>query len=138
MRMVFVFPPSTLAETTALLDATMPGRDGYWHDGELQVGVDSEDRSLGLFIDWEPEDVHRVEEALGYHPTWALQAIVSGRIGGTDEIRAFVALLLPNGGVAVDDYTDHCWTLQEIESDLKIDGLGFFDFRGHYAKHYAT
>jgi len=138
MRMVFVFPPTTLAATTALLDATMPGGDEYWHDGQLQVEVDREDRSLGLFSDWEPEDVHRVEEALGYHPTWALQVIVSGRIDGTDEIRAFAAQLLKNGGVAVDDYSDHCWTLEEIESDLKIDGLSFFDFRAHYAKYYAT
>jgi hypothetical protein len=82
--------------------------------------------------------VHRVEEALDYHPTWALQVIVSGRIDGTDEIRAFAARVLGNGGVAVDDYSDHCWTLQEIESDLKVDGLGFFDFRGHYARHYQT
>lgn len=138
MRTVFVFPPDTLAVTTALLDATMPGADGFWTDEKLQVELDSEDRRLGLFSDWEPGDVHRVEEALGYHPTWALQVNVSGRIDGTDEIRTFAAQFLKTGGVAVDDYSNHCWTLQEIESDLKIDGLGFFDFRGHYYKHYQT
>jgi len=36
------------------------------------------------------------------------------------------------GGVAVDDYSDHCWTLHEIESALQVDGLGFFDFRTYH------
>lgn len=138
MRTVFVFPPDTLAVTTALLDAAMPGRDGSWHDGKLHVELDSEDQEFGLFSDWEPEEVRRVEAALGHHPTWALAVNVSGRVDGTEEIRAFAARFLETGGVAVDDYSDHCWTLREIESGLKIDGLGFFDFQGHYEKHYRT
>jgi hypothetical protein len=32
--------------------------------------------------------------------------------------------LMPSGAY---DYSDQCWTLQEIEDEIKIDGLGFFD-----------
>ncbi|MFH8395380.1 hypothetical protein [Streptomyces sp. NPDC018036] len=33
---------------------------------------------------------------------------------------------------ATDDYTARPWTLPEILSGTVIDGLRFFDFRGHY------
>ncbi|WP_194927230.1 hypothetical protein [Catenulispora pinisilvae] len=59
-------------------------------------------------------------------------------MGHAQESKARHRQSLKTGGVAVDDYSDQCWTLQEIESDLKVDGLGFFDFRGHYEQHYQT
>ncbi|MGY1455924.1 hypothetical protein [Streptomyces sp. SS8] len=43
-----------------------------------------------------------------------------------------ISLLLGHGGVAVDDYTPHPWTLPEIISGAVIDGLRFFDFRGYH------
>ncbi|MHB9847683.1 hypothetical protein ACSYGO_00355 [Streptomyces krungchingensis] len=43
-----------------------------------------------------------------------------------------ISLLLEHGGVATDDYTAHPWTLPEILSEAVIDGLRFFDFRGHH------
>lgn len=131
MRTVFVFPAQTLAVTTELLSQMMPGEDRYWTDGNLFVDLDDEQNG-NLFTDWEPDDVRLVDTALGYHPTWALQVNISGRIDGTSEIRAFAAQVLNHGGIAVDDYTTHCWTLQEIESNLTVDGLAFFDFRTHY------
>ncbi|MET9675352.1 hypothetical protein ABZY68_19985 [Streptomyces sp. NPDC006482] len=43
-----------------------------------------------------------------------------------------IALLLEQGGVAMDDHTTHPWTLPEILSGAVIDGLRFFDFRGYH------
>ncbi|MEZ0112984.1 hypothetical protein ABH920_007009 [Catenulispora sp. EB89] len=135
MRTVFAFPTSSLAVTTELLDRMMPGRNGQWTDGNLFVSLADEQEGY-LFSDWEPDDIRRIESVLGYRPTWAVQADVSGRVDGTPEIRDFLGRVLEDGGVAVDDYSDHCWTLQEIESGFTIEGLGFFDFRGHYERHY--
>ncbi|MCQ4206430.1 hypothetical protein [Streptomyces longispororuber] len=133
MLTVFVFPSGESTATAARLDRLMPGQDGYWTDEKLMVDLDDE-KCGQLFTDWEPEDVRLLDSALGYHPTWALQVNVSGRIDGTAEIRSFLSHILHAGGVAIDDYSDHCWTLEEIDSEHKVDGLGFFDFRTHYER----
>ncbi|OHV39111.1 MULTISPECIES: hypothetical protein [Pseudofrankia] len=55
---------------------------------------------------------------------------ISSRIDGTAEVHKMISLLLlDHGGVAVDDYSAHPWTQQEIQSGAVIDGLRFFDFR---------
>jgi hypothetical protein len=32
-------------------------------------------------------------------------------------------------GVAVDDYSDHCWTATEIAEDRRVGGQKSFDYR---------
>ncbi|GHJ47514.1 hypothetical protein Cs7R123_48560 [Catellatospora sp. TT07R-123] len=129
MRSVFVFPAAGQAETAALLDRHCPQqRDPWLLAGCLYAGIDTEDVGH-LYLDWEPEGVAALTAALGRRPGWAVQVDVSGRVDGTAEIRWLVGLLLEAGGVAMDDYSDHPWTLPEIESDTVVDGLGFFDFR---------
>lgn len=76
-----------------------------------------------------------LESVVGHRPTWAVQVDISGRIDGTAEVHQLVALLLERGGVAIDDYSCHPWTLQEIESGAVIDGLRFFDFRAYHELH---
>ncbi|MEV4431068.1 hypothetical protein ACN9M0_00965 [Streptomyces sp. R-07] len=134
MRTVFVFPAGESTATAARLDRLMRGQDGYWTDGKLYIDLEDEQDGL-LFTDWEPEDIRLVDSALGHHPTWALQVDVSGRIDGTAEIRSFLSHILEAGGVAIDDYSEHCWTLEEINTECKVDGLGFFDFRTHYERY---
>ncbi|MFD9258899.1 hypothetical protein [Streptomyces sp. NPDC059538] len=131
MRTVFIFPGGEMAATTATLDRLFDGQTGYWTDSKLYINLENE-RDGQLFADWEPDDVRRLEAALGSRPSWALQVDISGRIDGTAEIRNLASCLLQEGGVAVDDYSDHCWTLHEIESALQVDGLGFFDFRAYH------
>ncbi|MGW0971220.1 hypothetical protein [Streptomyces sp. NPDC002516] len=132
MRTVFVFPPGERAETVAVLDRHLSKQRHSWSlDGNLYIDVDDEQTGY-LFSDWDPEDVAILEAAIGYHPTWAVQIDISGRIDGTAEVHQVVALLLEHGGVATDGYTARPWTLPEILSGTVIDGLRFFGFRGHY------
>ncbi|MGW5776439.1 hypothetical protein [Streptomyces sp. NPDC003863] len=130
MRSVFVFPAGESAATAARLDGLMPGKDGYWSDGKLFIDfMDEQDDHL--LVGWTPEDVRLLDSALSHRPTWALLVSVSSHIDGTAEIRALLVHVLEAGGVAIDDYSDHCWTLEEIDTECKVDGLGFFDFRTH-------
>ncbi|GGX91049.1 hypothetical protein [Streptomyces fructofermentans] len=132
MRTVFVFPAGERAETVALLDRHLPEQRNPWTlDGNLYIDIDDEQAGC-LFSDWDPEDVTILEAAIGHRPTWAVQIDVSGRVDGTAEVHRMIALLLEHGGVATDDYTAHPWTLPEALSGAVIDGLRFFDFRGHH------
>ncbi|MEV0040408.1 hypothetical protein [Streptomyces sp. NPDC050804] len=132
MRSVFVFPAGERGETVASLDRHLPQqRDPWTLGGNLYIEIDDEQTGY-LFSDWDPDDVVVLEAALGHHPTWAVQIDISGRIDGTAEVRQLVALLLEHGGVAIDDYSAHPWTLQEIESGVVNAGLRFFDFRAYH------
>ncbi|MFE4175725.1 hypothetical protein ACFRR7_27410 [Streptomyces sp. NPDC056909] len=132
MRSVFVFPAGERGETVASLDRHLPQqRDPWTLGGNLYIEIDDEQTGY-LFSDWDPDDVVILEAALGHHPTWAVQIDISGRIDGTAEVRQLVALLLEHGGVAIDDYSAHPWTLQEIDSGVVNAGLRFFDFRAYH------
>jgi hypothetical protein len=136
MRSVLVFPAGEQAETVALLDRHLPQqRDPWTLGGNLYIDIDDE-QTADLFVDWEPDEVAVLKATVGYRPTWAVQIDVSGRIDGTAEVHQMVALLLDRGGVAMDDYSAHPWTLRDIESGAVIDGLRFFDFRAYPELHY--
>ena len=127
MRTVFVFPAGGRAETVASLDRHLPQQRVPWTlGGNLYIDIDDE-RAGCLFRDWEPDDVAALDAAIGQHPTWAVTIDISGRVDGTPEVHRVTALLLEDGGVAVDEYSAHPWTLQEIESGTVIDGRRFFD-----------
>ncbi|TMR89256.1 hypothetical protein [Nonomuraea basaltis] len=132
MRSVFVFPSGARAETIATLDQHLPQQRDPWTLAGLNIDIDDEQTGW-LFSDWDPDDVTVLEAALGHRPTWAVQIDISGRIDGTAEVHQLVTLLLQQGGAAVDDYSAHPWTLQEIKSGTVIDGLRFFDFRARRA-----
>ncbi|KMS84677.1 hypothetical protein ACZ91_46560 [Streptomyces regensis] len=133
MRTVFVFPAGERAESIAALDRHLNQQRRPWTlNGNLYIDIDEEQNGY-LFSDWEPDDVTVLDGALGFHPTWAVRIDISGRIDGTAEVHQLIALLLEHGGVAIDDYSAHPWTVQEIQSGAVIDGLRFFDFSAHHA-----
>ena len=145
MRSVFVFPVTDLeAVRQRIIDLARPGQEDPWvidvagapkASPAIYVHVDSTaDEFAPLYCDWEPSDVELLKAAVGHRPDWAVVCDVSGRIPGDDEIRAFVLELLADGGVAVDDYSDHCWTAAEIAADHVVDGLRFFDYRTSYER----
>lgn len=74
------------------------------------------------------DDVVTLERAVGAVPSWAVIADVSGRVPGDTEVRSLLRAVLAEGGVAVDDYSSHPWTLDEVEAGwLLAEGRRFFD-----------
>ena len=70
---------------------------------------------------------------LGYIPTISIAADVSGRHKGDAQVRSFVSALLSQfDGHVQDDYSNHCWTLEEIHSNKLVNGHKFFDYQGYY------
>ncbi|MFE2542059.1 hypothetical protein [Actinacidiphila glaucinigra] len=135
MRTVFMFPAGDRAGTAACLNQHLVAGNGSWTFAErVYVAIDDEETGC-LFRDWEPGELALVEAALGYRPTWAVLMDISGRIDGTAEVRHLAGVLLREGGVAFDDYSEHAWTLGEIESGTAIEGLRFFDFRTYDERH---
>ncbi|MDQ4124211.1 MAG: hypothetical protein M3134_01240 [Actinomycetota bacterium] len=145
MRTVFVFPETDLASVRQrITDLARQGQDDRWvvdvggapEDAPaLYVSIDATaDDVAPLFSDWEPSAVEHLTASLGHRPDWAVVCDVSGRIPGDEEIRAFVLELLAEGGVAMDDYSDHCWTAAEIAEDRAADGLRFFDYRTSFER----
>ena len=74
-----------------------------------------------------------LETTLGSVPDVSVSADVAGRHQGGAEVRAFVeAMLVRFGGVAMDDYTSHAWTLAEIQAGARVEDHLFFDYLGWY------
>lgn len=134
MRSVFVFPRLDRAGVVAVLDGLSPGQSEPWLvDEVLYVGLVTEDDSL--YQDWEPETVERLTATVGHRPAWAVVIDISGRVDGTEELCRLVLNLIDAGGGAIDDYSDHVWTGNDIRSGTRYDGLSFFDFRGSHDRH---
>lgn len=89
-------------------------------------------------LESELESQASLKSSLGRMPEVSVMADISGRIPGDAEVRHIVAFLLRHfRGVACDDYTTHCWTLDEIEADLHVQGHRFFDYEGWHRESEA-
>jgi hypothetical protein len=111
-----------------------PNGDMAW-----RLPRDAEQPELDLHIDalpWPDDDAERMEPvigALGRMPECALTVDVSGEIEGTKELCAFAERVLGAfEGVIQDEYTDHCWSLAEIRSGVRVEDHPFFDFAGWF------
>jgi hypothetical protein len=71
---------------------------------------------------------------VGALPDWGVTCDITGRIPGDEQIRAFVLALLADGGVAMDEYSDHCWTASDITQGRRVDDLTFFDYQTNYQR----
>jgi len=123
---------------------------------EIQKFVDSKNASQGfesgkpLYVefweDWESDSViveegtHlKFKEKCGSEVSCVLSIGVSGRDDGTEEVYSYLGELLKNyKGFAMDDYTNHLWSLSEIQNNKRIDGHLFFDFEGWYDQEHTN
>jgi len=137
MRSVFAHLINTSSQTVAVWLDSFVGSgssSGIWRY------PNEEDPVLYIefckdYRDFEPEDYEQFVTALNQIPSVSVAADVCGRVNGTTEVMAFTtAILKAFTGVAQDDYSNHCWTLAEIESNVKVDGLRFFDFEEDYRR----
>jgi len=135
MRTVFVhLRDTTEKEVAAFLQRTYPAQKGppwiYEVAGEACLYIDLYRDHLKEF---EPQGLLNLVQALNGEPVTSVGADVSGRYKGDDQVHAFVTTMLTEyAGVAMDDYSYHCWTLTEIESGYKFEGHRFFDYLGWY------
>ena len=61
------------------------------------------------------------------------QIDISGRYEGTPDVQALLSRLFNTvRGYAMDDFTSHLWSYDEIENDVLIEGHVFFDNDGWY------
>jgi hypothetical protein len=75
------------------------------------------------------EGFERLVRDLGFTPAVSVIANVSGRHPGDEEVRSLVSTILQRyEGRAVDEFSDHCWTLQEVISGQLVQGHSFFDY----------
>jgi len=61
---------------------------------------------------------------------------ISGRHDGTTEVIELATALLSKFSMyCMDDYTNHCWTYEEIIKKAEIEGHKFFDYMGWYEEN---
>jgi len=117
--------------------------DGVGDEWRYPRSSNSHTLEIGFYddleLDSEPEELEALRLSLGRLPDLIVYTIISGRIPGDAEARQFVTFLLRHfRGVAWDDYTPHCWTLVEIESDRQVSGHSFFDYDGWYREKHGA
>ena len=97
---------------------------------------------IGFYNDYEefePEDWNNLLAILGNKPSVSIYADISGRHSGTEEVFTFVERVLTKfDGVAQDDYTDHCWTIEEIKQKSEFQNHPFFDYQGWYSEDQSS
>jgi hypothetical protein len=129
---VFAFPDLTADEAETLLEAAGERQDP---SPDLDLGAEwvvddclyarVERDGAQLWADWAPKEVDRLDRQLGRLPTWGLVIDVSGRVDGRAEVTRLLRRLLATGGVALDDYSEHAWSLQEIEAGTAAESRSF-------------
>jgi hypothetical protein len=129
MRSVFVyFKEGSRAEVARFLDAhyTNNGNERWICRDSLYIRFyDDAAREC------DTEELSMLRLRLGRNDVLAIAVDISGRIDGLAEAKSFCQLLLSRfRGFAMDDYSDHLWTLDEIQSDHRHQGHTFFDYRG--------
>ncbi len=128
MRSVFLFPSLTPSEARQVLDSAFP-RNGDDHEEwlvESAIWVRIVDPPY--WGDWASDETEVLERSFGGRPDTMIQADVSGRIDGRNEVIRLCRAVLSKGGVATDDYSDKCWPLAEIIDAAGSEG-GFFTLR---------
>jgi hypothetical protein len=146
MRTVFVFPRAGIDRTRARITRlASPTQHDPWvidtaddpkDNPAIYVDIYTTAHGAPLYCDWEPREMAALEAAMGNLPWWSVTGDVTGRIDGGPQVRALVLALLADGGVATDEYSDHCWTAQEIHDNVRVDGLTFFDHQTSYEREH--
>ncbi len=103
--------------------------------------IDEIDGDACLYIDFyqdlcsefDPKEIEEIASYSSHQPSVVVSADVSGRHIDKHPERNFVRTLMTRfRAVARDDYTNHLWTLEEINSGYLVEGHTFFDYQGWY------
>ena len=130
MRSIFIhICGATKRDVEDFLSKEFPGQSRPW-----VYPAPPSDNSLYIdFTELEPEELTEMDTIPGNMPDISLVAEVSGRHSGVAETLHLVRTCLNKfTGVAQDEYTNHAWTLQEIQTGYRHLGHGFFDYLGWF------
>ena len=122
-------------EVVAFLRRTYPFQPGPpWildKAGDAAVYIDIYE---DLNREFEVEAYFALLECMGGNaPTVSVIADISGRYNGDEEARSVACTLLDAfDGVVQDEYTDHCWTAEQIRNNDMVQDHPFFDYHGWY------
>ncbi|WP_437619299.1 hypothetical protein [Sorangium sp. So ce1151] len=84
-----------------------------------------------LYDELEPDIVHALNDHFSGERPRVVCVDVSRRFPAEREVQEFaVAILRRFGGVAMDDESDHCWMLEEIDAGVTHQGRRFFGVSG--------
>ena len=129
MRSVYVFARVTSEELGSYLDSLVPRRGA----AEQWLYPDPDKKILyiqitdDLYDELEPETLEEVLAHFGGERVTCLSIDVSGRYPGEEEVKEIVSMLLRRfEGIAMDDWSEHLWTLEEIVSGRRWNGQRFF------------
>ncbi|WP_223596684.1 DUF3888 domain-containing protein [Neobacillus bataviensis] len=97
-----------------------------------------EDDFIPFIEDIEDEDSLKILKEIDNNVVlWGID--ISGRHDGRKEVTELIIQLFSvESGYAIDDYTDHFWTMEEIQNKKLIKGHAFFDFKGCYLEEKHT
>ncbi|MDR2980802.1 MAG: hypothetical protein LBV12_00990 [Puniceicoccales bacterium] len=130
MRSVFIlFKEASRAKIAQYFDTKFTQNGVEWiRDGSVYIKFydDAE-------IEFEPELLERLRTFSGRNEVVAAVADISGRIPGEQEVLSFCLQVLGDfSGWAMDDYSSHLWSIEEIKSKSLHAGHPFFDYLGWY------
>jgi hypothetical protein len=126
VRSVFVFTTVDRPSLEKTLDLLGERQTDQWVLWEvLDVRIDEPpDWADGL----EPHRQQAIASAMGGVPPRVVVADISGRVPGLGEARRLAHAVLELGkGVALDDYSDHAWSIAEIDELVAIEDRHFFE-----------
>lgn len=129
MRSVFVWVRATPAKLRACLDelAHRQGTTEQWLYPDSIQSILYIQPTDELYDELEPETQAALDARFDGRRVSCLSIDVSGRCDGEREVREVVSALLRRfDGVAMDDWSEHLWTLEEIDSGKKWEDRRFF------------
>lgn len=126
MRSVFTFLPNcTKAEVECHLGFSLPGQSTEPKDAAIAYVDLYEDAAVEM-----PDTLYLIQLKQGTLPL-CVAADISGRTYARQEATSFCIHLLERfGGYAMDDYSEHLWTMEELRNGGTFRGHGFFDTKG--------
>jgi hypothetical protein len=135
--MIMILDASLDDVAMALREASCSVTDDRWtYPGNLDAVLYGTCRPYNL-QEFPEDHADVLAHTAGRTPAVLVTFDVSGRVPGDAEVRYVArALLARFDGLAFDDFTwpEHGWTLAQIDSGHRANGLGFFDYRGYYER----
>ena len=128
MRSVFLHLRARQEEVTAYFNQHYRPSKGQWVNESDTVWICFYSE---IAAEMEPDAFLFLRREFDFLPFVSLAVDISGRIPGDSEAASIsIDVLSRFYGFAQDDYSYYLWSLDAIKSGAKVNGHGFFDYKG--------